>query len=153
VAGFQLGSYAVSHTIHFQAATYHSRSGARVNYRQLWYRQPDQDLDESIDWIEAHARPRDVVACSMPHWVFLRTNLKAVMPPFEVDVATAQRYLDSVPVRYLVEEDPAKLTNFGSRYMGPMLRTFPENWHLVHVSPGSNAKVYERSAGVDHAGG
>jgi hypothetical protein len=140
----QLGSYVVSHSVHRHTASYRTRSGASANYRQLWYRQPDQALDESIDWIRAHAQPGDIVAASMPHWIFLRTGLKAVMPPFEVDPINAQKMLDSVPVRYLVQEDPLTLTNIAAVYMGPMLNAFPDGWRVVHVSPGSYVRVYER---------
>jgi hypothetical protein len=151
ILALQIGSYIVSHTIHFQLATYRTRSGAAVAYHQLWYRAPDQGLDEAIDWIQAHAQPGDVVASSMPHWIYLRTKLKAVMPPFEWDPRQAQQLLDSVPVRYLVEEDRETLTNFTARYMDRMLTVFPDRWRLVHVSPGNFAKVYERAASREFA--
>src|SRR3954469_8501690 len=47
--------------------------------------------DQAIDWLIANASPEDIVATSTPHWVFIRTGLKAVMPPFEADPVLAEQ--------------------------------------------------------------
>jgi hypothetical protein len=79
----------------------------------------------------------------MPGWVYLRTGLKAVMPPFEPAPERAQALLESVPVRYLMVENPGELTNFAWRYTAAVLREFPEKWRLVYNSAGDYVRVYE----------
>ena len=136
-------TYYLAHTYYFRTARYRDRSGKQIEYRQLMYGAADQGLDDSLDWIVERARPADVIAVSMPGWVYLRTGLKAVMPPFEPAPERAQALLESVPVRYLMVENPDELTNFAWRYTAAVLREFPEKWRLVYKSAGDYVRVYE----------
>ena len=40
------------------------------------------------------AQPNEIVATYAPQWVYLRTGLKAVMPPFELNPERAQKLLE-----------------------------------------------------------
>jgi hypothetical protein len=82
-----------------------------------------------------------VVAAGTPHWIHLRTGLKTVMPPFERDVDTAQRLLDSVPVRYLVIGRDVVATE---RYTVPVVRRFADRWQAVHATAAGGWTVYRR---------
>ena len=66
-----------------QQVVYHDRQGRMVEYRLFFYDEPCRALDAGLDWLNSKAQPSDIVAASMPHWVYLRTGLKTVMPPFE----------------------------------------------------------------------
>ena len=77
---------------------YETRQGDTVRYRLFFYMDSYRALDSGVDWMMAHAKPSDVIAVSMPHWVYLRTGNKTVMPPFESDPIKAEQLLESVPV-------------------------------------------------------
>jgi hypothetical protein len=117
----------------------HDRAGAPVRFSLFFYGPPDRELDESLEWLGARARPGDVVASGMPHWTYLRTGMKSVSPPFERDPEKAEGLLDTVPVRYLVMDatlarqmrDSAALVTDG-------------RWSRVHASPSGLVVVYER---------
>jgi hypothetical protein len=77
----------------------------------------------------------------MPHWMYLRTGLKAVMPPFETDPVKAQALLDSVPVTYLLLDEGLAVET--KRYMIRVVQQFPERWERVYAdtiapTPGQN---------------
>src|SRR5215831_1822903 len=61
----------------------------------------ERALNAGLSWLMKHARGDEIVATYAPQWVYVRTGLKAVMPPFELNPEKAQRLLDSVPVTYL----------------------------------------------------
>jgi len=111
---------------------YLDRDGHVVSSRLFFYKKGGyRELDAGLDWLMTHAQPTDVVAASMPHWVYLRTGLKSVMPPFERDLDTMQALLDSVPVAYVVVD--SSTVNFTRDYTRPLLKQFSERWSLVHV--------------------
>jgi hypothetical protein len=114
------------------AATYHDRHGATVSAWLFFYGIDGyRDLDAALDWLRTDARPGDVVAASMPAWVYVRTGLKAVMPPFERDRDTMQALLDSVPVRYVVVD--ASPIDFARDYALAVLKSSPERWSRVYA--------------------
>ena len=116
------------------------RHGAPVRFSLFFYGPPDRELDESLDWLSARARPGDVVASGMPHWAFLRTGMKSVMPPFELDPAKAQALLDSVPVRYIVmNEDVARFMRQSAAAVADA------RWSRVYTSRSGRVAVYERN--------
>lgn len=80
--------------------------------------------------LKLQTKATDVVAGSMPHWVYLRTGLKAVMPPYEPDPAKAQHLLDSVPVKYLIVDEELAIDT--RRYTYPVVRSFPAGWKRVY---------------------
>lgn len=113
-----------------QQVTYTDLNGRRQAYRLFFYHDAYRTLDGALDWLKGQAKPAEVVAVSMPHWVHLRTGLKAVMPPFEPDAVKAQQLLDSVPVTYLIlDEDLAVNTR---KYTSAVVKYFPERWQRVY---------------------
>jgi hypothetical protein len=115
--------------------------GRQVSYRLFFYTDTYRALDAGLDWLARHARPGEVVATSGPHWVYLRTGLKAVMPPFVSDPAEAQRLLDTVPARYLILDEGALDTQ---KYTRPVVERFPERWKRVFAIPEGNLAIYRR---------
>jgi hypothetical protein len=112
-------------------------SGHRVEYRLFTYQSDYEDLDGGLEWLARHAAPTDVVASTTPHWVFLRTGLKAVLPPFEPDVARANELLDSVPVRYVIVLDwLSRRHGFG------IVTAAPSIWKVAYSS--GECTIYER---------
>jgi hypothetical protein len=121
---------------------YQDRSGAVVSYRLLYYREVYQALDAGLDWLRRRAGPTEIIASSMPHWVYLRTGLKAVMPPFESDPARAQALLDSVPVSYLIVD--GRTGSFTRQFGLPAVKAGPERWQLVYLSQPGELEIYRR---------
>lgn len=135
-----------------QNVTYVDRSGERVAHRLFFYRDAYRALDAGLDWLKPRANPGDVVASSMPHWTYLRTGLKAVMPPFETDPVRAQELLDSVPVTFIIQDRGLDLDT--RKYLSPVIQAFPERWKLVysdHVTdpsgkaPPERFEIYQRA--------
>lgn len=124
----------------------HDRQGAPIRFSLFFYREPDRDLDEVLEWLRARATPGEVVAAAMPHWAHLVTGMKAVVPPVERDPERAQALLDSVPVRYIVM-DPD-----GIRVMresaATVLDSHGARWRRVYTGASGLASVYERVSGA-----
>lgn len=140
----QLASFKIAHTYRFEKGDLQQLRSSSVPYRQIWYGAPDIALDKALDWIADHAQADNVVAASMPQWAYLRTNLKSVMPPFEQH-RLGQRLLDSVPVRYLIYEDPRELINPAAQFTRQVVSSYPEKWRLVFSDPNKYVRVYERT--------
>jgi hypothetical protein len=121
---------------------FRDRDGHVVPQRLFFYDPSYQALDAGLDWLGSRARPEDVVAASMPQWVYLRTGLKSVMPPFETDPARAQALLDSVPVRFVVV-DGTRVT-ITRDYALPLLESSPARWMPVYSNPSGRLEIYER---------
>jgi hypothetical protein len=119
----------------------YDQNGRTVSYRLFFYTDSYKALDEALDWLKGQARPGEVAAASMPHWVYLRTGLKAVMPPFEADPAVEQDLIDSVPVAYLIVDEGALDTR---SYLLPMLRRFPDRWQHVFAGAQGKTHIYRR---------
>lgn len=123
------------------------KDGQRVEYRLFFYRDIDRATNAGLDWLQARAMSRDVVAASDPQWAYLRTRLKTVLPPFETDTGNAQRLLDSVPVKFLIVD-----TSVYKKYTAPVVATHPELWRKVFSEPVVEEdealgvfEIYERS--------
>ncbi len=108
------------------------RHGEPESYRLFFYHDAYRALDEALDRLRAEAAPGDVIAVSMPHWAYLRTGLKSVMPPFEADPAVAQRLLDSVPVRFLIVDLGLAVDPW--HYTSAVVAKYPERWGRVYSS-------------------
>ncbi|HSD10353.1 MAG TPA: hypothetical protein VLF14_05195, partial [Candidatus Binatia bacterium] len=111
---------------------FRGRHGEPQSYRLFFYLDAYRVLDEALDRLRADAAPGDVIAVSMPHWAYLRTGLKSVMPPFEADPAVAQRLLDSVPVRFLIVDLGLAVDSW--RYTSGVVAAFPDRWQRVYTS-------------------
>ena len=109
---------------------YQTRQGDTVGYRLFFYMDAYRALDSGVDWLMAHAKPCDVIAVSMPHWVYLRTGNQTVMPPFESDPIKAAQLLDSVPVTYLILDEGLAIDS--KRFMKGVVEGFPDRWKRVY---------------------
>jgi hypothetical protein len=125
----------------YRTIAYVDVGGKPVAYKLFFYNDAQRGFDEAIEYVRAHAAPTQVVAAGTPHWIHLRTGLKTVMPPFERDVVTAQRLLDSVPVRYLVIGRDVVGTE---RYMLPVVQRFADRWQAVYATAVGGWTVYRR---------
>jgi hypothetical protein len=130
ILALQLIVFLQVYTRQHRTVAYDAPGGGEIRYRLFFYEDSYRALDGGLDWLKRRAKPGDVVAASAPHWVYLRTGLKAVMPPFETDPAKAQRLLDSVPARYLILDDGLALDT--RKYTAPLVRDFPARWRRVY---------------------
>ncbi len=115
--------------------------GQQVKYR-LFYDDVNQELNHGLDWVKLRSNKNDIVATSMPHWAYLQTGLKTVMPPFERDPEKTQALLDSVPVRFVIVYKAD--IHFPIRYTLPLLQSAPDRWSLVYKTANDGLEIYER---------
>jgi hypothetical protein len=132
-----------------QKTFFKSKGGQPAEYSLFFYTDDWRDHDSTVEWLEEHASEGEIVATTAPHWVYLKTGLPAVMPPFEVDPQQAQRLLNSVPVTYLVL-DSFKFINVSTRYAAPLVRALPDCWELVYLSESNESRIYRRKPDVHH---
>jgi hypothetical protein len=121
--------------------SYIDRNGEPVTGRLFYYTDLYRGFDQSIDFVRERAAASDVIAAGMPHWVHLRTGLKTVMPPFELNAAKAHELLDSVPVAYMIV---GRDVIDSQRYMLPVVRQFPARWKAVYAASAGDWAVYQR---------
>ena len=121
--------------------SYIDRNGQPVTGRLFYYTDSYRGFDQSIDFVRRERPRSDVIAAGMPHWVHLRTGLKTVMPPFELDAGKTQELLDSVPVAYLIV---GRDVVDSQRYMLPVVRQFPSGWKAVYATAAGDWAVYQR---------
>ena len=124
---------------------YQGRDGRPIRYRLIWYDETWKKHDAAIDWIAARARREDVVITTTPHWVYMRTGLLSVMPPFEVDPALALDLMETVPGRRYVILDNLTFLDTSPRYTAPAITRSPDRWRLVFRGESGGSSVYERT--------
>ncbi|MBA3966995.1 MAG: hypothetical protein H0X47_14730 [Nitrospirales bacterium] len=127
----QFMTVGVVYTRLHQEVTFLDRKGNWRNYRLFFYRDAHRAFDAALDWLLENAKPPDVLAGSMPHWMYLRTGLQSVLPPLEADPVKAQALLDSVPVSYLLLDEELAVDT--KRYMDSVVQRFPERWEQVYT--------------------
>jgi hypothetical protein len=129
-------------------ASYKTQGGERRDYRLFFYGGPWQLHSAALDWLAGEADPQEIVATSTPHWAHLKTGLRAVMPPFEVDVRMGQRFLESVPVSYIIvdhlEYADIGFAEISRRYVAPVVEAFPERWELIYSPAERGSRIYRR---------
>ena len=135
------GSYKLGEKV-----SYRDDNGKEHRYLLLYYKPDWPSHDEALDWLKEHSDRSGIVATSTPHWAYLKTGLKSVMPPFDRDVHEAQRLMDSVPVSYLILDSFSADTSvdISRRYAAPVVNAFPERWELTYSSAGGDSKIYRR---------
>jgi len=122
----QLPALFVLFTTWHQKVEWQATNGARLEYRLFFYQGFYPAADAAVGWLRGRARASDVVAATDPQWVYLRTGLKSILPPFEPDPAKAQSLLDSVPVTFLmIDEGDLKA------YTAPVVAAHPDRWRRV----------------------
>jgi hypothetical protein len=122
--------------------SYEDRQGIKREYRLMHAPAVFSSMDIVMKWLDANADKKDVIGVSMPHWVYLKTGFKTVMPPLEKDPAKAQQMLDSVPVSYLIVESMLMEQQFNQYFAGLALNA-PDKWRLVHTE--KEVSIYQRS--------
>jgi hypothetical protein len=137
ILALDVGALVRGYTSQHRAVTHGNWNGHRVHYRLFTFEADYEDLDRGLMWLARHAAPADIIASTTPHWVFLRTGLKAVFPPFERNVARANQLMDSVPVRYVVVLDW-----LSRRYALEAVRNAPSAWQVVYSN--NHCTIYER---------
>jgi hypothetical protein len=137
----QMATYYSAHTKYLTDSPVTDKTGTPIVYKQLFYENDNVAMDECLTWIAQHARQSDIIAASMAHWVYLRTGRKAVVPPLEADAITANRLLETVPVRYIIRETP---NFFAFQYVSSAIAAEPAKWRLVYVAKTDDVRVYER---------
>ena len=135
------------YTKQHRVVEYSDAQGRRHEQRLFFYTQAWRTHDAALDWLRGVARADDVVATSTPHWAYLKSGTRAILPPFEADVRTARRLLDAVPVRYLIV-DSLEFVDVSRRYAAPVARAYPREWKLIYASPDSTSRIYRRVDGA-----
>lgn len=115
----------------------------RVGTKLFYYDEHWATFDEGLAWIDQHAAPDEIIATSLPHWAYLKTGHQTVLTPMEADRQTQLRYLDSVPVRWVII-DQLNVLDIARHYTQPALLASPEQWELVHTVPQSEVQVFRR---------
>jgi len=139
----QLAVLATVYANDFSQVAYRDVRGKTVAYRMFFYGPSDRGFDEAVDYLQTHAHPTQIVAAGTPHWVYLRTGLRAVMTPFEDDPSTTERLLETVPADFLLIGHDV----IGSeRYTAPVVRIFSARWERVHSTSVGGWTVYRRVA-------
>jgi hypothetical protein len=127
--------------------SYYDDQGHELQSRLLSYERPWHELDSAFEWLRQHAAKDDVLATTIPHLAYLRSNHRAVLFPLESDPATVRRLLDEVPVRYVVL-DALKKPGLSERYAAPAVDDRPAEWRLAFSTPGGTTRVFERLGGA-----
>lgn len=145
-----------AHTLRAQAAQlveveHEGRDGQPVRARFYYYHDAWRKHDAAIDWLARHAATGSVVVTTTPHWVYLRTGLPSVMPPYEIDPVRADSLMAAVPGRYLILDNLSFL-DVGRRYAGPVVARFPGRWRLVYPGEPEGSAIYELVASPDGGG-
>lgn len=136
-----IGGYRVYEREH-QRVAYIDQNNRLVAYRMFFYGDSYKNLDVALDWLKPQISARDIIASSMPHWVYLRTGAKAVMPPFESDPTRAQHLLDTVPVNYLITDQGALDLN---SYTNSVVQRYPERWQLIYSTDQGRFTIHRRT--------
>jgi hypothetical protein len=123
--------------------TYYDAAGRTTSARLLFYDNRAAALDEALEQVRQRARPGDVMATTMPHWAYVRTGIKAILPPMEADHEGARRLLDAVPVRFVVL-DELPYPRISQRYAAPAVERHPALWRRVYETADGQARLYER---------
>ena len=122
---------------------YHDAAGRPSRGQLLFYDRTAAALDEALEQVRRRARPGDLMATTVPHWAYLRTGVKAVLPPMERDRAVANALLDSVAARFVVLDELA-YPRISQRYAAPAVEGQPARWRKVYETADGRARLYER---------
>jgi len=147
LALFTIQAYA-RYKVPTDKAFYRDGTGKTQEYSLLYFTPAWKHHEEALDWLGQHADTHDIVATTTPHWLYIKTGLSAVMPPFEPDVIEAQRLLDSVPVTYLITDSLDFSVDFFDatrRYAAPVVDAFPARWELIYTSADDDSRIYRRT--------
>jgi hypothetical protein len=129
--------------LHLLPISYYTADGTERPGRLLTYEPVWHALDPALEYLRRNSDSGAVIATSVPQLAYLRTGRRAVLPPLEKNPDTAARYLDAVPVSYLVL-DQLGLPGISERYAAPVISRYPRSWRQVYTTPGTGVRVFER---------
>lgn len=138
---FQLFAFRYIYSKQFLPIEYFDRNDKLIKQRMFFEDKSFHNFNLCINYVSEYAQPNEVVAAGTPHWIYLRTGLKAVMPPFESKTALAHQQLNDVPVKYLII---GKDVIGSERYTLPVVKQFTNEWKQVFANPDSTWVVYQR---------
>jgi hypothetical protein len=101
-----------------------------TSYRLFYHDSCWQAWEKAADWIGTRARSEAIVATTAPHFFYLRTGLRAVLPPMEPNPERAQQLLEGVPVSYVLV-DELEFLDLSRRYARPAVKNHP-SWQLMY---------------------
>jgi hypothetical protein len=119
------------------------KDGVNRGYTLFHYPEESSASEMGLKWLVTHVDPRAIVAVSMPQWVYLKTGLKTVMPPLEPDPVKAQKLIDTVPATYAALDELLMEDDFNKRFPA-LVRSSPDKWRLVYLSPHGEFDIYQR---------
>ena len=131
-------------TKHHEPAVMTDASGKVHQYRLFFYDQTWRLHDDALDWLARQGPRSAVIATATPHAAYLRTGLKAIMPPYEADPALAADLLRRVPVTYLIV-DQLSFLDVSRRYAAPVAASDSADWPMVYAVNDSGPRIYRRS--------
>jgi hypothetical protein len=131
------------YTKQLRPVEYVDATGQRHEQQLFFYTQAWRSHDAALDWLRRVADRDDILATSTPHWAYLKTGSRAILPPFEADVRAARRLVEAVPVKYLVV-DSLEFVDVSRRYAAPIARAYPREWELIYSSADSTSRIYRR---------
>jgi hypothetical protein len=99
--------------------------------------------EEILEWLEGRADRNAVIAVTMPHWVYIRSGFKAVMPPLITDREKSQALIDTVPASFVIVEQLLMNDNFNT-FFPRLVESSPDTWKLVYSKQGNPVKLYAR---------
>jgi hypothetical protein len=94
----QLFIFYQAHFVWHDKVIYSDLSGKKIEYRVFGYYDSEKGRDGGLDWLMEKADQKDVIAGATPGWNYVRTDLKCIMPPFELDPIKAQLCLSQYPL-------------------------------------------------------
>ena len=110
-------------------------------HRLFAHERPWQDWEEAAAWIATHAPRNAIVATSAPHCLYLRTGLRAVLPPMDSDPVRARLLLEKVPVSFVIVESWDFL-DMSRRYAQPAMESDSADWRIAKTI--GRTKIYQR---------
>jgi hypothetical protein len=99
--------------------------------------------EQAGNWLMDQAPPDAIIATSAPHWLYLRTGRRAVLPAMEAEPSRARQLLQDVPVSYVVV-DKLEFLDITRRYAGPAMQSDPTGWHLIKSFGGTKIYAFVR---------
>jgi hypothetical protein len=134
-------------TKHHQPAVMTDASGRVHHFRLFFYDLTWRLHDDGLDWLARQEPHQGIIATTTPHLAYLRTGMRAVMPPYEIDSTRAAELLAGVPVTYLVV-DQLSFLDVARRYAAPVPRAAAAEWPMIYATSDSGPRIYRREVNV-----
>ena len=96
-------------------------------------------MEAAAMWLRRNVPIDSRLITTAPHWIYLRTGLQTVQPPYVNDAVAVQRLVESVPADYaIVGAEPKDVT---CRYLMPAVRNYPDRWQVVYRGPDRTSHI------------